>query len=134
MSTPLGVATVTAVLQNFLQNSVTDLAPIGMALQQGDQVAFRFTPLPDVVLREVNDLTLIIDRGSNGTRTFPIQLWNWENQEWDALSVTDGSEYSIHNPAEYLGPQNAVEVQLIADEIGNYARIQDLSIEQRGRF
>ena len=116
------------------RNSVTDLAPIGMALQSGDQVTFRFTPLPDVVLREVNDLTLILDRGSNGTRNFPVQLWNWENQEWDELSITDGSEYSIHNPAEYLGPQNAVEVQVVADEIGSYARIQDLSIEQRGRF
>ena len=28
MSTPLAVATVTAVLQNFLQNSVTDLAAV----------------------------------------------------------------------------------------------------------
>jgi hypothetical protein len=116
------------------RNSVTDLAPIGMAMQQGDQVTFRFTPLPDAVLNEVNELTLIIDRGSIGARTFPIQLWNWENQEWDDLSITDGSVYPIRNPAEYLGPQNAVEVQVIADEIGNYARIQDLSIEQRGRF
>lgn len=116
------------------RNSVTDLAPIGMTMQQGDQVAFRFTPLPDAVLNEVSDLTLMIDRGSNSTRTFPIHLWNWENQEWDELAVTDGSEYAIHNPAEYLGPQNAVEVQVIADEIGNYTRIQDLSVEQRGRF
>lgn len=116
------------------RNSVTDLAPVGMALQQGDQVAFRFTPLPGAVLSEVNELSIIIDRGSNGTRTFPVQLWNWANQEWDELSITDGAAYSLRNPEEYLGPQNAVEVQVIADEIGNYARIQDLSIEQRGKF
>ncbi|MEO8610182.1 MAG: hypothetical protein ABI690_19970 [Chloroflexota bacterium] len=116
------------------RNSVTDLAPIGMTMQSGDQVTFRFTPLPDAVLGAVSDLNLIIDRGSNGTRSYPIQLWNWENQEWDDLSITDGSEYTIHNPDQYLGPQNAVEVQVNADAIGNYARIQDLSIEQRGKF
>jgi hypothetical protein len=116
------------------RNSVTDLAPMGMTLQSGDQVSFRFTPLPDVVLRQVSELSLIIDRGSNISRTFPIQLWNWENQSWDDLSVTDGAVYSIRNPAEYLGPQNAVEVQINADAIGNYARISNLSIEPRGKF
>jgi len=116
------------------RNSVTDLGPVGIALQPGDEVAFRFTPLPDAVLREVSELTLTVDRGSGSSRTVPIQIWNWEESAWEEVTIQGGNVFSIRDPEAYLGPENAVQIQLVADSIGTYARIQDLSVEQRGRF
>jgi hypothetical protein len=116
------------------RNSVTDLGPVGIALQPGDEVVFRFTPLPDAVLEEVSELTLTVDRGSGSTRSIPLQLWNWEANDWEEVSIQGGNIYSIRNPEAYLGPENSVQVQLVADTIGTYTRIQDLSVEQRGHF
>ena len=116
------------------RNSVTDLAPVALTLQPGDEVSFRFTPLPESVLNEVSELSLTVDRASTTSRTLPLQLWNWDNQAWDEIDINGGNIHSIRNPQAYLGPQNAVQVRIIADEIGNYTRISDLSIEQRGQF
>jgi len=116
------------------RNSVTDLGPVALTLQPGDEVAFRFTPLPDAVLRQVSELTLTIDRDSNTNRTLPLQLWNWATGVWEPVTINGGNVHSIREPAAYLGPQNAVQVRIVADEIGSYTRISDLSIEQRGRF
>jgi hypothetical protein len=116
------------------RNSVTDLAPVALTLQPGDEVAFRFTPLPESVLNEVSELTLTVDRDSNTSRTMPLQLWNWDTQAWVEISINGGNVHSIRDPQAYLGPQNAVQVRIIADEIGSYTRISDLSVEQRGQF
>ncbi len=116
------------------RNSVTDLAPIAIRLQPGDEVSFRFTPLPESVLSQVSELTITVDRESSTSRTLPLRVWNWDTQAWDEVSINGGNVHSIRNPAAYLGPQNAVQVQIVADEIGTYTSISDLSIEQRGQF
>ncbi len=105
-----------------------------MTLQPGDEVVFRFTPLPDAVLSDVSELTVILDRSSNVTRTVPVWLWDWDAQDWEEIGITSGDFYTITDPGRFLGPNNAVEVRVNADAIGSYARIQDLSVEQRGRF
>jgi hypothetical protein len=113
---------------------LTDVSPVNMTLQSGDQAVFRFTPLPDAVLREVEELTIIIDHTSNSNRTVPLLLWNWEDNEWEDITITDGNSYSIRDPERFLGPENAVEVQVSADAGGTFGRVQDVSIEHRGRF
>jgi hypothetical protein len=38
----------------------------------------------------------------------------------------------LDDPARYLGPENAMQVRLVADEIGGYLRIGSLGVTQRG--
>lgn len=113
---------------------LSDYAPFGLALQPGDEVAFRFTPFPTAVLQQVTELAIRVDRGATTSRTVPLQLWDWERQEWDEVNVPSGGRYSLRSPQRYLGPQNSVQVRVVAEAFSAFPRIADLTIEQRGRF
>jgi hypothetical protein len=60
-------------------------------------------------------------------------VWNWEKQEWEARDVINESTIIV-NPDDFLGPQNAVRLRLLADEIGGYVRIGRLAVAQSGTF
>lgn len=111
-----------------------DVAPVDLVFQPGDEVTFRYTPLPDVVLGSVNELLVYVDRGENTTRTLPLYLWNWENGDWEQMEISSSNRLVVRSPERFLGPQNAVQIRIVADEIGGYPRFDDLSIEQRGQF
>ena len=113
---------------------LSDYAPFGLTLQPGDEVAFRFTPFPAAVLRQVTELVVRVDRGATTSRSIPLQLWDWGRQRWDEVSVPSGGRYSLRSPQRYLGPQNSVQVRVMAEAFSAFPRIQDLTIEQRGRF
>ncbi|MBZ0279855.1 MAG: hypothetical protein K8L97_03885 [Anaerolineae bacterium] len=115
--------------------TLTDAAPMEMGLQSGDDVTFRYTPLPTAVLREVSELMVILDQQVDNGRSLPIQLWNWEQGQWEDQHIPNGEQLAIRNPTRFLGPQNAVQIRIVSDAAsGTYPRIQDLTIEQRGRF
>jgi hypothetical protein len=116
------------------QTTVSDAVPLGMTLQSGDEVVFRFTPLPDSVLRQVNQLTVYIDRGQNLLRNFPLNLWDWSKGDWEKMEIPSGSQLDISDPQRFLGPENAVQVRIVADDIGGYPRFDNLTVEQRGQF
>lgn len=121
----------------FTQNrtTLTDLAPVDLNLQQiGDEVSFRFTPLPEAVLSEVDELTLFIDRNDSTTRTLPLQLWNYDKGDWDDVTIESSNQIAIRDPQAYLGAQNAVQIRLTADSMAGYPYIRDLTVEQKGRF
>ena len=44
------------------------------------------------------------------------------------------SRRPIIDPARFLGPQNAVQVRLVADDIGGYVRVGRLAVTQTGTF
>lgn len=110
------------------------VAPFSIGLQPGDEATFRFTPLPEAVLEQVAELIINIDRGASISRSVPLQIWDWEQAAWDDVEISSGNQHAIRNPARYLGPQNAVQLRIIADAIGGFPRLQDVTIEQRGRF
>jgi hypothetical protein len=121
----------------FTQNRTTlaDLAPIDLNLQQvGDEVTFQFTPLPDAVLRQVDELTLFVNRNQNSARTVPLQLWNYDKGDWDEVKVEGSNQVAIREPGAYLGAENAVQVRITADSLAGYPYVRDLSVEQKGRF
>lgn len=116
------------------RNTLSDVAPLDISLQAGDEFALRFTPLPGSVLRQVNELRVIVDRHSSSSRTLPIQVWNWQQGDWEEARIPGGQQLIIRNPAPYLGPENSVQIRLISDAIGSFSRIRDLTVEQVGYF
>jgi len=112
---------------------LNDISPVSFQMQPGEEVVFRYTPLPTAVLSETESLTVNLDNLSMGVRTMPIYLWNWEANAWDSLNVVNNST-TISSPARYLGPNNAVQVRLLADEIGGFVRVGRVSVEQTGTF
>jgi hypothetical protein len=118
----------------------TDIAPINTVLQPGDEAIFRFTPIRGSVLAEVRELRLRLDSSGAVRSDVPLELWDWEAGEWMPVEMrqtensTTISLYAARDPARFLGPQNAVEVRLTANESGGYLRIGRLSVEQEGVF
>jgi hypothetical protein len=105
-----------------------------LSLQPGDEVVLRFTPLPEAELSRVKEIIVEIGSSSAVTRTLPMYLWDWRAGDWEEVEVSTSGSYNIRNPARFLGPQNAVELRLVADDLAGYTRIYDLAIEQLGEF
>ena len=112
---------------------VADEAPIDLSLQPGEQVSFRFTPLPAAVLSTVNRLSIDLQHTSLGATTMPIFLYNWRDRDWEQVQLaTNHTEFD--DPARFLGPENAVVIRLNADLVGGYLHVDQLSVEQEGTF
>jgi len=117
-----------------LEQSGVNAAPIEINFLPGESAVFRFTPLPDAVLREVDELMVRLRDINIGSRVVPIQLWNYDAQRWDERDVV-GGDLNISDPSAYIGTQNAVQIRLIADSVGGgFMRIGELTVEQRGVF
>lgn len=108
-------------------------SPVDLNMQPGEAVSFRFTPLPGAVLDTVDELVLRFTDLNVSTRRIPVYLWNWRAEIWDEITVTREG-FSTRDVQRYLGPENAVQVRMVADEIGGYLRIGRLDVEQTGRF
>ena len=115
------------------KTSVADEAPLNLSLQPGEQVTFRFTPLPGAVLTNVSRLRIVLDHSSLGGSSVPVFLYNWAKGDFEQVDVAT-NQSDVDNPARFLGPQNAVIVRLSADAIGGYLRVDQLTIEQEGTF
>lgn len=114
-------------------NGIGAVAPIELNMQPGEEVTFRFTPLPDAVLDTVNELWIIARDLNVGGRRVPISLWDWKNGEWELFEVSREG-YNVEDFERFLGPQNAVEMRLVADEIGGFLRIGQIGVTQTGTF
>jgi hypothetical protein len=113
---------------------LNDATPIEIALAPGDEVIFRFTPVPDAVLRQVKELVLQFGGTNTVSRELPVQLWDWQAGEWREVEVATTGPQPISNPSRFLGPQNAVEIRIVADDMAGYARLQNLTVEHVGVF
>jgi hypothetical protein len=113
---------------------LSEVTPLDIALQPGDEVIFRFTPLPDAVLAQVKELVLQLDGSNAVSRTLPMQLWDWRASAWREVEVPSNGPHVISNPARFLGPQNMVEIRIVADDLAGYVRLQNLTVEHVGMF
>lgn len=111
--------------------TIGEVTPIGLTMQPGESAALRFTPLPDAVLSSVSQLIVDIGNVNIASRNFPMQLWNWRAQTWDDVDVVNDNA-TIFDPQEYLGPENAVQMRFVADDIAGYLRIGRISVSMVG--
>ncbi len=116
------------------RTGVSDIGPVNTMLYSDTQVAFRFTPLPDAVLTEVEDLTLIVDRTRLARADGSIDLWNWYTDEWVPIPLEETERITILDPEPYIGPQNAVQIRAVRDAMGTSMSLEVLGVEQRGQF
>ncbi len=134
---PKGSTVITADQFTWFAQSRTALAEVGpldVNLSPGDEAVLRFTPLPDAILKQVNELRVFVDRNQATSRNIVLQLWNWDRGEWEDQETGSSNELIVSNPSRFIGPENAVQVRITADTIGGYPRLNDLSIEQTGLF
>jgi hypothetical protein len=118
------------------RESAINVAPVNLSLVSESEVIFRFTPLPDAVLAQVNELTLITQGVRSAQLDEPLELWNWQQERWEAVRMLESgtNRYVIRNPARFIGPQNAVQIRSIREGRSSTVFIERLAVEQRGQF
>ncbi|MFN8378306.1 MAG: hypothetical protein U0452_06495 [Anaerolineae bacterium] len=128
----IGTDRFTWVVTNY--TGLNEVTPVDLNLQPGEEVAFRFTPLPTAVLGTVEQFAVVLENLNVASRRVPIYLYDWAAKDWVSMDVGRGGLTLTDDAARYLGPQNAVQIRMVADEIGGYLRIGTLGVTQRGRF
>lgn len=115
--------------KGLTENSTTDVT-----LLPDQQLGFRFTPLSELILNEVDTLVINFDRGGGFGLSLELDVYNWDEGEWSRFPLHEGNVLTLTEPAPYLGPDNAVEVRVIYNEGLGTARLRSIRISQTGRF
>ena len=120
------------------RNGANDVGTYAMGLFNESELVFRFTPLPNVVLSEVEELTIILDRPGNISSLLTLDIWDWRENQWaevdipgNITSITLDRKVEFEN---YIGPLNAVQLRVRHPDGSGSVRIEQLAIEQRGTF
>ncbi|NDJ78547.1 MAG: hypothetical protein GYB65_20035 [Chloroflexi bacterium] len=118
------------VIERDNPNTRTSEVPAKIRIEDDDQVAFQFAPLPDAQLALVGEL--LVHFQAQGP--LQLELWNWDIQAWILMDLDDRSEtVSIPDPAPYLGPGNAVNVRVRPEGVGSfYRQIDHIKVAYRG--
>jgi hypothetical protein len=118
----------------------TSLAPVNTMLQSGDLAAFRFTPLPGVVLSQVDELRLVVDTPTNLREPLIVEIWDWAAQTWETVELQPLADtphiadHRLTSPDSYLGAHNAVQIRVTGDDSSSLTRYIRVGVEQFGRF
>jgi len=121
--------------------NVTESGTDGLTLFETQEVAYRFTPLPGMVMDEIDMLVVEVDRGGGYAQSLVVELYNFDTDEYDQFTYLDGdilqfpdSENDLPEPAQYLGTNNMVQVRLFYQQGIGTARVRKMRITQTGRF
>ncbi|MCA9912328.1 MAG: hypothetical protein KC496_03230, partial [Anaerolineae bacterium] len=66
----------------------------------------RIMPLAGAVLADVQSMTITLDRSSSYGRDVGLSLWDWDAQEWVFQEERASENYTLENPARFLGTNN----------------------------
>ncbi|HLA43576.1 MAG TPA: hypothetical protein VJZ27_09085, partial [Aggregatilineales bacterium] len=115
-------------------NRLPDInADLSFQITGNQGVALRFTPLPTVPLREVEEAELFIDWRLGGARQIGLSFWNWDTQAWDLREITsDEQTRFIIEVSEYIGPLNSVQVLVSSEDIASFQIINSMTLTMRG--
>lgn len=111
-----------------------EMGPYSLNLFNATEITFRFTPVPTAVLSEVDSLNIVLERPNVVSSAMQVEIWDWEAQTWDDLEFNREESLTVRNPAPYIGPLNAVQIRIQRPETGGSVYIEQVAVEQTGRF
>ena len=114
-------------------STVLGATPYNLTVTGGEQVAFRFVPLPTAQLREVTQLIITARRSAN-TAGATVSLWDWQAGDWVGLDLAGDVRAVIDDPARFLGPSNAVSVRVVPDSLNGFVSYEQLDVTWYGMF
>ena len=94
-------------------------------------MAYRFTPLPGKQLAQVNGLTLVIEETNVAFANVEIGLYDWRLGEYVVVEL-QGARTRVVNPSRFIGPMNAVQVEIRRVVSTGSLALSKLGIEQTG--
>jgi hypothetical protein len=119
------------------QSARRDVSPYDLRLNPAEKIAFRFTPMPLMQLREITEIRLTLKPGNSiSTGRGTLSLWDWTTNQWEAFSTTNFLTRirQDQNPARFIGPENAIDVLFDAGDSQNTVYYERLDITLYGRL
>jgi hypothetical protein len=111
--------------------AATNSTPNMISYLNRGKMAYRLTPVPTSVLQTVDELVVMIERGSSSLANTEIRLMNWDTGRYELLELT-GERTIVNNPAPYLGPNNAVQIEIDRLLSAGALSITRVAVEQHG--
>ena len=113
---------------------ITDEGTEDFNLYETQSVEYRFSPLPELVMTEVDKLEVLVDRGGGYAQSLEVELLNWQTDEYDLFTFRDGDLLEFDEPQKYLGSHNEVQVRLYYVQGAGTAKVRKIRITQTGRY
>lgn len=108
-----------------------------LSLRTDTELVYRFTPVPDARLTEVDALIINVNRTQRtGFSDGAVELWDWAEEAWEVVSIdlAENAQTVLSDPARFIGPQNAVEMRITRMSSGGSVFLERIGVEQLGRF
>ncbi|MBP8001882.1 MAG: hypothetical protein KA314_29480 [Chloroflexi bacterium] len=76
-------------------------------------IEYEFLPNPEFDAMTVNSLQLTINRQTYSSSPLPeVSIWNWQTENWLAVTLDGWGTFNIPDPSGFLGPGNRVRFLL----------------------
>ena len=111
--------------------TLLDVSPVSFQISSGNQAAFQFMPMPRMRLAAVEEL----DINFQGQGTLVVEVWDWVAQAWVGVSLDPGStSTTIPHAERFAGPENAVNVRIVSQDVATYTYVDYIKVAYRGRL
>ncbi len=111
--------------------TMLELNPQSFQISNNSQAAFQFMPLPSFRLKTVESISIAFQ----GQGPLQVELWNWKRQVWVPVQLDPSTDSTpITNPAQFLGPENAVNIRILLVNNTSYNRIDYIKVAYRGQL
>lgn len=116
------------------REGITENSTDDFSLYETQVVAFRFSPLQDLVMDEVDKLVIEVDRGGGYAQSLTAELYDWERGRYDEFTYIDGDVLVFEGDIPYLGADNMVQMRLYYQQGIGTARVRKIRLTQTGRY
>ncbi len=116
------------------RNGITEGGTEDFNLFETQEVEYRFNPIQEMVMDEVDKLIVEVDRGGGYAQSLIVEVYDWERGEYDLFTFRDGDILEFENPERYLGMDNMVQVRLYYEQGIGTARVRKIRLTQTGRY
>ncbi len=116
------------------RQGITEGGTDNFNLFETQEVEFRFNPLQQLVMDEVDSIIIEVDRGGGYAQLLNIELYDWERGEYDLFTFRDGDILEFDGQTQYLGTNNMVQIRLYYSEGIGTARVRKIRLTQTGRY
>ncbi|MCY3935832.1 MAG: hypothetical protein OXG09_07575 [Chloroflexi bacterium] len=118
--------------------TVDDIGPQRFTLRPEDELVFEYIPLPEARLAAIDALHLVARVPSSVIYRLEMQLWDWQQEEWQAVELDVGPNAQPTILPEgwerYLGPLGRVRIRLTREEGGGFLNLNMIGVEFSGQY
>ncbi len=107
-----------------LQTSSGSYGPYDIYLYDSDQVSFLFRPAQPVAYSSVDQVVVHLDESSGltGPAGVRVDVWNYEESDWDEIVNIAWGDTDLATPVRYVGPGGELQLRLTGLP-GGYASV-----------